>query len=189
MWKSTHMEVTWFLELILILRSENLNLTLVFWILDTNLLICEAKYRQKKQKHFSASIYTCIVNNVCVCVGPLSYLGMCAFASRSFSVDRGRPLGHWGLLGLSCEVILWPQPSFPPSAPSLSFSFSFAPSFSFSFARPLCSARRMSKFFLRPGTARRWVKEWVCNEKQRGGKKRLIKISYLSFCGPISAKC
>lgn len=95
----------------------------------------------------------------------LFYLGMCAFASRSFSEDRGRPFGQWGLLGLSCGMMLWLQPSFPPWAPSLSFSFSLAPSFSF--ARPLCSARRMSKCFLRPGTARRWVKEWVCDEKQR----------------------
>lgn len=98
------------------------------------------------------------------CRCPLSYLGMCAFASRSFSVDRGRPFGQWGLLGLavSCDVILWLlPPSFPPCVASLSFSF--APSF----GRPLCSAKRMSKCFLRPGTARRWVKEWVWSGQKK----------------------
>lgn len=110
------------------------------------------------------------------------YLGMCAFASRSLSVDRGRPFGHWLFMGLSCDVILWLQPSFPPGAPSLSFSFSFAPSF----ARPLCSARRTLNCFLRPGTARRWVKEWVCNKKQT---KRFNLMSKIFLCGLISIKC
>lgn len=96
---------------------------------------------------------------------------MCAFASRSFNVERGRPLGQWDLLGdeLSLDIILWLEPSFPPCAPSLSLSFSFTPSFSF--ARPLCSARRMSKCFLRPGTARRWVKEWVCSKWKKNPKQ------------------
>lgn len=88
---------------------------------------------------------------------PPGTLGMCALASRSFSVDSSRPLGQWDLLGLavSADVTLWLELSFPPCAAS----FSFDPSFSFSLARPLCSARRMSNCFLRPGTARRWVKE------------------------------
>lgn len=104
---------------------------------------------------------------------------MCAFASRSFNVERGRPLGQWDLLGdeLSLDILLWLEPSFPPCAPSLSLSFSFTPSFSF--ARPLCSARRMSKCFLRPGTARRWVKEWVCS-KWKKKNKTIILFFYSS---------
>lgn len=88
---------------------------------------------------------------------------MCAFASRNFNVDRGRPFGQWGLLGLavSCEATLWLPPSFPPCDASLSFSFAL------SFGLPLCSARRMSKCFLRPRTARRWVKEWVCSGRKQ----------------------
>ncbi|TNN40334.1 hypothetical protein EYF80_049496 [Liparis tanakae] len=71
----------------------------------------------------------------------------------SFSVDRGRPFGQWGMLGLgvSCGVKLGLLPSFPPGDPSPSFSF--APTATL--ARPLCSASRTSKCFFRPETARR----------------------------------
>lgn len=114
--------------------------------------------------------------------GPLTHLGMCAFASRSFSVDRGRPLWQWGLLGLevSCEATQWLTPSFPPCVPSLSFSF--APSF----GRPLCSARRISKCFRRPGTARRWVKECVCGKQGQGERSKATL--FWSLCGIIRKK-
>lgn len=83
------------------------------------------------------------------------YLWMCVLASRSLTVGVVLPL--WqpeGVLegGLSGWVG-W--------ADWLLTASLFCPA-SFSLARPLCSARRISKSFFRPGTVRRWVKECVC---------------------------
>lgn len=79
-------------------------------------------------------------------------LGMCALASRSFSMDSVRPLVQCGLLGdaVSCGVTL-------PSFLARDASFSFAAWVSL--VRPLCSASRTSKCFPRPETALRCVSE------------------------------
>lgn len=83
------------------------------------------------------------------------YLCKCVLASRSLRVGVVLPL--W-----QPEGVLEGAPSgWVGWADWLLAASLFGPA-SFSLARPLCSARRISKPFFRPGTVRRWVKECVC---------------------------